>query len=118
MILGISGSRSIEDAIPEELMPENIDMIISGGAIGIDRSARDYAIDHGIPITEILPEYDLYGRRAPLKRNYIIIEKSDMMYVFWDGKSHGSGYVINKCRELNKPCKVFLFSDGKFTLLK
>lgn len=118
MILGISGSRSIKDAIPEELMPENIDMIISGGAIGIDRSARYYAINHGIPITEILPEYDLYGRRAPLERNNIIIEKSDEIYVFWDGKSRGSRYVINKCHELNKPCRVFLFSDGKFTLLK
>lgn len=118
MILGIAGSRSIEFSLPEELMPEKIDRIITGGAKGIDISARDYALLHNIPVTEILPEYNLYGRSAPLKRNDIIIKHSDMIYVFWDGKSHGSGYVINKCHELNKLCKVFLVKNGKFTPLK
>ena len=118
MILGIAGSRSIEFSLPEELMPEGIDRIITGGARGIDTSARDYALLHGIPVTEILPEYDLYGKRAPLRRNDVIIKHSDMMYVFWDGKSRGSGYVINKCHELGKPCKVFLVHDGKYIPLK
>ena len=78
MIIGIAGSRSIEFSIPDELMPEKIDGIISGGAKGIDISARDYALLHHIPFTEILPEYDLYGRKAPLKRNDIISEKTSI----------------------------------------
>ncbi len=118
MIIGIAGSRNIEFSIPEELMPEKIDGIISGGAKGIDTSARDYARLHRIPFTEILPEYELYGRRAPLIRNDVIIKHSDMIYIFWDGKSRGTGYVINKCNQLGKPCKVFLLKDGTFTLIK
>ena len=118
MILGIAGSRSIDLPIPEELMPEGIDLIITGGAKGIDSIARDYAHSHNIPVTEILPEYDLYGKRAPLKRNDIIIEKSDLIYVFWDGKSRGSEYVINRCNKLDKYCKAFLVKDGKFIPLK
>ena len=118
MILGIAGSRSIDFSIPEELMPEGIEKIITGGAKGIDTSARDYALLHHIPVLEILPEYNLYGKRAPLKRNDIIIKMSDELFVFWDGKSHGTGYVINKCKELHKPCTVFLVRNGKYTLLK
>lgn len=118
MVLGIAGSRSINRELPEEIMPENIRMIISGGAIGIDRCARRYAAAHYIPITEILPEYDLYGSSAPLKRNDIIIKNSDIVYIFWDGKSRGSKYVINKCIELDKPHKIFLYKNGCFSLMK
>ena len=119
MILGIAGSRSINLPLPDELMPPYIDAIISGGAIGIDRCARDYALKNRILITELLPEYNLYGRRAPLLRNDVIIRLSDMMYVFWDGKSRGSFYVIKKCRQLNKPCKVFVLDENqKFIPLK
>ena len=114
MILGIAGSRSIEFSLPEELMPEKIDRIISGGAKGIDTSARDYAKLHHIPFTEILPEYELYGRKAPLIRNDVIIKLSDMIYIFWDGKSRGSDYVIRKCKESGKPCKVFVLRDSTY----
>ncbi len=118
MILGIAGSRDIELPLPDELMPKNIDKIVSGGAEGIDKSARNYALNHKIPILEILPEYDLYGKLAPLKRNDIIINQSDIVYIFWNGKSHGSEYVIRKCRKLSKPHKVFLLKDNKYSILK
>ncbi len=114
MILGIAGSRSLDHPLPDELMPPYIDKIISGGAKGIDICARNYAIENHIKIIELIPEYDLYGSRAPLVRNDIIIKLSDMMYIFWDGKSRGSAYVIKKCIEINKPYKVFTFEDGKY----
>ena len=34
-----------------------------------------------------------------IKRNDIIIEQSDMIYVFWDGKSHGTLYVIKEMKK-------------------
>lgn len=115
MILGIAGSRSLNHPLPDELMPPYIDEIISGGAKGIDTCARKYAIENRIRITEVIPEYELYGRLAPLKRNDIIIKLCDMMYIFWDGKSRGSAYVIKKCIEMKKPYKVFIFENGKYT---
>lgn len=36
------------------------------GYIDVDTSAREYALKHGIKLTEFLPEYDKYGKRAPL----------------------------------------------------
>lgn len=118
MVLGIAGSRSLSYPLPDEIMPPYIDRIISGGAIGIDRCARNYAFENRINMLEILPEYELYGRRAPLLRNDIIIRLSDMMYIFWDGKSRGSAYVIKKCIETGKPYRVFTFEDGKYVPMK
>lgn len=114
MVLGIAGSRTLNIPLPNEIMPTHIDGIISGGAIGIDRCARHYANKNHILITELLPEYDLYGRRAPLLRNDLIIRLSDMMYIFWDKKSRGTYYVIKKCQQMNKPYKVFIVENGKY----
>lgn len=114
MTVGIAGSRSLSVDLPEEIIGTNITMIYSGGARGIDRSARRYAISHRITITEILPEYDLYGRAAPLYRNDWIIRMSDFVYVFWDGKSRGSEYVIKKCKKENKPFAVYLWQEDRF----
>ena len=114
MKIAVVGSRSLNADIPEGIIPDNVTMIYSGAAKGIDISARRYAEKHRITITEILPEYDLYGKTAPLKRNDIIISLADEVYIFWDGKSRGSTYVIKKCREIGKPYHLFRFTDGEF----
>lgn len=114
MKVAIVGSRSIDADIPEGIIPENVTMIYSGAATGIDSAARRYAENHRILITEFLPEYDLYGKTAPLKRNDIIIRLADVVYIFWDGKSRGSNYVINKCKETGKSYHLFKYTDGNF----
>lgn len=114
MQIGIAGSRSLTADIPEGIIGEEVTMIYSGGAKGMDRSARRYAESHRITITEILPEYDRYRRAAPLKRNDWIIKLSDFMYIFWDGKSRGSDYVIRQCKKTGKPYAVYLWQDGEF----
>ena len=114
MKIAIVGSRSINADIPDGIIPENVTMIYSGAAAGIDRSARRYAESHHILITELLPEYDLYGKAAPLKRNDVIINLADEVYIFWDGESHGSTYVIKKCKKIGKPYHLFRYTDGSF----
>lgn len=116
MKAAIVGSRSLQPELPTELIGTDFKQIISGGAKGIDTSARNYAKKHRIQILEILPEYDLYGRAAPLKRNDWILALSDIVFIFWDGKSHGASYMIKNCRKLQKPMKLFEFIEGKFVL--
>ena len=82
--------------------------IISGGARGVDTSARDFANANGIKLTEFLPQYEMYGRRAPIIRNITIIENADLVMAFWDGNSRGTKFVIEECRKRGVPVRIFI----------
>lgn len=100
MKVAVIGSRGLSVSDLGRYLPENTTEIVSGGAKGVDTSAREYALSHGIKLTEFLPEYTRFGRSAPLKRNITIIEYSDIVLAFWDGKSRGTKFVIDNCRKL------------------
>ncbi|MGN0468726.1 MAG: hypothetical protein ACI4GY_08395 [Acutalibacteraceae bacterium] len=111
MRVAIVGSRSLDFEIPENCIPLGATQIISGGAKGIDLRARQYAKKHKIQILEIVPDYDLYGKSAPLKRDELIVELADIVVAFWDTKSHGTKYVIDKCKETLTPVYIY-YSDS------
>jgi len=107
MKVAVIGSRGIRIDHLEDYLPENVTEIVSGGAQGVDASAREYALAHGIKLTEFLPKYERYGKGAPLKRNITIIEHADLVLAFWDGKSRGTRFVIESCKKRNIPLRVF-----------
>ena len=107
MKVAVICSRSITSYPLDEVIPADTEEIISGGARGIDTLAREYAQAHGIPCTEIRPDYARYGKGAPLRRNLEIIEKADLVIALWDGKSTGTAHTIRKCREIGKPVVIF-----------
>ncbi len=102
MKLMIAGSRSIKHFDLTPYIPEDTDVIISGGAIGIDTLAERYADAHGLEKIIIRPQYERYGRRAPLVRNDEMIALADTVLVIWDGASHGSKYTIDHARRAGK----------------
>ncbi len=106
MRVAVIGSRGLTVDDLGKYLPDRTTEIVSGGAKGIDTCAREYAASHGIKLTEFLPEYAKYGRGAPLKRNITIIQNSDIVLAFWDGSSHGTKFVIDKCREMGVEVKV------------
>lgn len=108
MKVAVIGSRRLQITNLEDYLPENTTEIVSGGAWGVDASAREYALRHGLKLTEYLPEYSRYGRGAPLKRNIAIIESADLVLAFWDGSSRGTKYVIDNCKKRNIPIQVYL----------
>ncbi len=107
MKVAVIGSRGLVIENLEKYLPKETTEIISGGAKGIDACARNYAKSHGIKLTEILPEYEKFGRAAPLKRNDLIIERADVILAFWDGKSRGTRYVIETCQKRGKAVRVY-----------
>ena len=108
MKIAIVGSRSLQVKDLENYIPENVTEIVSGGAVGIDSCARQYARKKGLRLTEFFPNYEKYDSKAPLVRNLQIIEYADSVIAFWDGKSTGTRHVINHCREQNKKIRVFM----------
>lgn len=107
MKVAVIGSRGLTVKELGKYLPAEVTEIVSGGAKGVDTSAREYAVAKGIKLTEFLPEYKKYGKAAPLKRNITIIEYADLVLAFWDGKSRGTKFVIDHCKSMGVPVKVF-----------
>ena len=112
MRVAVIGSRGLHVEHLEDYLPEGVTEIVSGGAKGIDTCARNYALAHGLALTEFLPEYEKYGRGAPLRRNITIIEYADFVLAFWDGRSRGTKYVIDNCKKRNIPVAVYQPAAG------
>ena len=110
MRVAVIGSRGLMVDDLGKYLPSETAEIISGGARGIDACARDYALRHGLKLTEYLPEYSKYRRGAPLKRNITIIENADLVLAFWDGMSRGTKYVIDNCKKRNIPVEIHVLN--------
>ena len=107
MKVAVIGSRGLTVPNLGKYLPPETTEIVSGGARGVDTSAREYAHAHGIKLTEFLPEYEQFGKSAPLKRNITIIEHADIVLAFWDEKSRGTKFVISNCKKRGIPVNVF-----------
>lgn len=107
MKVAVIGSRSLTIQNLEEYLPQGVTEIVSGGAKGIDTCAKEYACREGLKLTEFLPDYQRYGRGAPLQRNLEIIDYADEVIAFWDGQSRGTRFVIEECRKQGK--KVIIY---------
>ena len=102
MKLLIAGSRSIVNFDLASYIPQGVTEIISGGANGIDTIAEKYADTHRISKHIILPEYNKYGKAAPILRNRVMVELCDTALIIWDGKSKGTLSTINYAKEKGK----------------
>ena len=107
MKVAIVGSRGLLVENLEDYLPSGVTEIVSGGAIGIDTCARQYAQTHGIALKEFLPDYQAYGKRAPLIRNLQIIAYADVVIAFWDRHSRGTKYVIDHAKQCGKKLIVY-----------
>jgi len=106
MKLLIVGSRNVRNFDLSAYVPDDTDLIISGGARGMDTVAEAYADAHQISKLIIRPDYEKYGRGAPLRRNDVMVDKADAVIAVWDGVSRGTKYTIDRAKEKNKQLTV------------
>ncbi|HJA37091.1 MAG TPA: DUF2493 domain-containing protein [Firmicutes bacterium] len=105
-IVGSRCATAADYGLIGENLPPGTTEIISGGAQGVDQLARRYALEHGLPLREFLPDYRQFGKIAPILRNNTIVQQADFVLCLWDGRSPGTQNVISLCLKLGKPLRV------------
>ena len=109
-VVCICGSRSIDILnISRYIRSSSPGKIVSGGANGVDLIAEKWAKNHNIDFVAYLPNYKLFGKKAPLERNKDMVDFSDVVIAFWDGKSYKTKQLIEIARAKGIPVKVVRF---------
>ena len=112
MKVAVVGSRSLNVPDLQKYLPHQLTEIVSGGAAGVDRCAREYAQQNQIPLTEFLPQYDRYRRAAPIKRNEQLVAYADCVIAFWDGQSKGTLSSIQYALRAHKDLHVYILEPN------
>ena len=108
MKIAVVGSRKITNVNLEAYIPKNALEIVSGGAVGVDSCAAEYAKYKGLRLTEFLPRYESFGRVAPILRNKEIVDYADKVIIFWDSSSRGTKSVIEYTRKIGKEFELII----------
>lgn len=102
----IAGSREINitvDAMSQIVRKSGwmIDEVVSGEARGVDRTAKQYAINYGIKYKPFPADWSKYGKAAGPIRNKEMAEYGDALIAIWDSKSRGTEDMIQQAIENN-----------------
>lgn len=108
MKLLIVGSRSIKEFDLSPHISEETEVILSVGAMGIDRLAEEYADKHRLSKIILRPRYKACGKFAPLKRNMELVQLADRVLIVWDGRSKGTAFTIKYAQKLGKSTKIIV----------
>jgi predicted Rossmann fold nucleotide-binding protein DprA/Smf involved in DNA uptake len=84
----------------------SIDLIISGGARGVDSMAYNYAVERGITFVCHPPKPEDGYPAKFFRRNLRIVEHSECVIAFPKGKSTGTRHSIRLAEKLKKTCYV------------
>jgi hypothetical protein len=119
MKLAVIGSRGLSVSVVDVLLElqavgvqlSDIELIISGGAVGVDFVANELSDTLGVPLRVCVPDYTRDGHRAPFIRSNDIIKNSDFVLAFWDGESKGTAYTLKVAVNRGIPCKIIRISS-------
>lgn len=116
MRIGIVGSRSffnydlLEEVITTTLKNDlSNTIIVSGGAKGADALAEIFADNYKLKKWIFKPDWEKYKKSAGFIRNSEIVDNSDIIFAFWDGKSKGTNHTINLAKKKNKEVIITYF---------
>ncbi|MEX3625117.1 DUF2493 domain-containing protein [Viridibacillus arvi] len=84
--------------------------IVSGGAEGADKLGERYAEEHGCKLTMFIPDWDMFGGSAGMRRNVEMAHYGDCVICFWDGVSRGTKGMINTCISKSKTVQIIRYS--------
>ena len=98
------GRMFVSDFV-DKLTPDQ-NVVISGGAQGVDTWAAEFAEARGITVVVMRANWKKYGAGAGFKRNGEIVLGADDVVAFWDGQSKGTLDTIRKAHNAKKPYAI------------
>lgn len=110
MRIAVVGSRDWPDAsVVYDYVNklESSATVVSGGARGVDIWAIRTAKQRKMAYIECGAGW-VAGKGAGYARNTVVVELSDKIVAFWDGKSRGTLDTINKAKAAGKPVEIIL----------
>lgn len=118
----VFGSRYLNTAssilVRKKLTELNLDKkrvcILSGGAIGPDTWAVQWATEHEIVSLTNKPNYNRLGRVAPIVRDRENVNKCHWAIGFWDGSSKGTAYTLMYLKQSKKPYILWIHDETGF----
>lgn len=111
----VSGSREFPSP---ELVTHHLrnaltpaDRLMHGCARGVDTWAEDAARIIGATILRRPADWERYGKRAGMIRNEAMLNEARQaedlrILMFWDGHSHGTKHMIDRCVALGIPHEI------------
>ena len=97
------------DAYLCDIRKNNEIIIVSGGCSGADAIGERYAKEKGFKIERYPADWEKYGRSAGPRRNKQMVEISDYVICFWNGKSKGTKSLIDFTKKANKPLRIIYY---------
>ena len=115
----ISGSRNVEQGCFDQAISQcpwllQADILLSGGARGVDRLAEDWAERHSIEVVRYMPDWKQYGRGAGIIRNRGMVDNADALFAIWDGHSRGTNQIIQYARKKHLLVGVYRVDLGQY----
>ena len=111
MKVAVIGSRTFTDKerMFSILSTYAITEIVSGGAMGADTIAEQWAVANNTPVTVYKPDWEKFGKKAGFIRNYDIIRDADLVIAFWDGASKGTEHSLRYAKKIGKQVVIEKF---------
>lgn len=118
MRLAVTGSNTINDysavsdAIDEVLREHGdmVNVILTGGAKGVQSCAKEYCSDYPnlaylivFEPLHVVDSKEKYRTRNFYTRNIAMLRNADMLLAIWDGKEKNTEHAIAVAKELNIP---------------
>lgn len=93
------------------LSPE--DVVVSGGAHGVDTIAENAALARGLETLIFLPDWETHGRSAGYIRNQEIVKHAHRLIAFQYEGSKGTQHSVNLAKKQGIPVQLISFTEER-----
>jgi hypothetical protein len=100
----VGGSNKLHNISPDDVdvslsqigIPRrDVRSVVGGLPDGPEKAGREWAKKYNKSLDEHLPHLERDGKWAWVIRNKVILSHTDMMLVYWDGRSAGARNLMN-----------------------